>query len=349
MDKRADQGRLGRDRSKVVREKPLRQRGDWRRRLVVAAAGLAAIVLVLAFAYGNPALFERFRNIVFDGYQRLAPRQEAGAPLAFVEIDEAASDPRGQWPWPRTTLAALVDRLGQLGAATIAFDMVFSEPDRTSPQLAVSALEQQGAKIDLPSGLALDNDAVLAKAFAAYPVVAGIAISDETAAPLPPPKAGFAFGGADPKTYLTPFSGGVDNLGVLTSAAQGVGFFSFPPSADGVVRSLPLVASAQGKLYPALSVEALRLAQGASSFAIRSTGASGEADTGLPAMTAFKDGTLVMPTGPAGEFDIYYSGLPDMPTIAAATLLDPQGERRVPCRQDRWAHRHRRHQRGWPP
>ncbi len=58
------------------------------------------------------------------------PRTEAGAPVAVVDIDEASIAELGQWPWPRTTLAQLVDRLGQAGAATIAFDIVFPEPDR---------------------------------------------------------------------------------------------------------------------------------------------------------------------------------------------------------------------------
>ena len=56
---------------------------------------------------------------------------------------------------------------------------------------------------------------------------------------------------------------------------------------------------------------------------IRATGASGEADTGIPAMTAMKVGDFEVPTGPAGEFRIYFSGLPSMARISAAELLDP--------------------------
>ena len=295
----------------------------WRQRLTVTALGLVAIALLLAFSAANQPLLSHLRNLVFDSEQRLLPRPEAGAPVTVVDIDEASIARLGQWPWPRTTIAAMVDRLGELGAVTIGFDIVFPEPDRTSPSLAVGALERQGARVVLPPGLELDNDAVLAAALAKYSVAAGMAISNETAGALPPPKAGFAYGGADPKTYLAPFRGGVADLPILTKAAAGLGFFSFPPGEDGVVRDLPLVASAQGNLYPALSVETLRLAQRAGSFAIRSTGASGEADTGRPAMTAFKVGALSMPTGPDGSFRIYYSGLPKLPVLPAADLLDP--------------------------
>ena len=300
-----------------------RQRDRWRKRLVIWAASGTALVCVVLLGIYDDGLLDRFRNLVFDGYQRLLPRQEAGAPLVIVDIDEASIAKLGQWPWPRTTIAKMVDRLAELGAATIAFDIAFPEADRTSPLLTVASLEAQGAKIEVPPGLALDNDVALADAFSRTPVVAGMAISNETSGTLPAPKAGFAFGGDDPKGYLQAYRGAVSDLPVLIRAAQGLGFFSFPPSVDGVIRSLPLVASAQGNLYPALSVEALRLAQGASSFSVRSTGASGEADTGLPAMTAFKVGDFSTPTGPNGDFTIYYSGLPNMPTVSASDLLDP--------------------------
>lgn len=301
-----------------------------RKALLFWGVGLATLALVIVAAMSAPALPGHLGNLAFDGYQRLRPRQPAEAPVVIVDIDESSLRAVGQWPWPRTVIADMVDRLGQLGAAAIAFDMVFPEADRTSPIRAVTALEKAGARVDLPASReALDNDAVLAQAFARNSVVAGIAVSNETTASLPEPKAGFAFGGSDPKAYLPAFSGGVANLPVLDAAAKGIGFFSFPTGADGIVRTLPLVASAQGRLYPALAIEALRVAQGAGSFVVRSTGASGEADTGRAAMTAMKVGAFAMPTGPDGQFRIYYSGLPHMRTIAAATLLDPGSDAAV--------------------
>ncbi len=301
--------------------KPTRSRADRRRALSVWVAGLATLGLVLTFgALQRPAL-DRLSNLVFDTYQRLLPRAEAGAPVAVVDIDEASIAKLGQWPWPRTTLAQLVDRLGQAGAATVAFDIVFPEADRTSMAAQADLLRQAGAEVTLPASGAVSNDAIFAKAIARNNVTLGIAISNETSAPLPPPKGGFAFGGADPKTYLPAFSGGVGNIPEITASAQGIGSFSFPTAADGVVRTVPLVFSAQGNLYPSLGLEALRVAQGAGSFVVRSTGASGEADTGQAAMVALRDGALDVPTGPMGDFWIYYSGLASMPTVPAADVL----------------------------
>ncbi|MDV3252676.1 adenylate/guanylate cyclase domain-containing protein [Devosia sp. BK] len=266
----------------------------------------------------------RISDLAFDAYQRALPRMAGEPAVVIVDIDEASIAQLGQWPWPRATIAQMVDRLGEMGAASIGFDVVFPEPDRLSLAQAARELQNLGASVTLPAdSVSLDGDAQLAAAFARNPVVSGIAITNETDATLPTPKAGFAFGGADPKTYLLPFKGGISNLAPLGDAAVGMGFFSFPPTRDNIVRTIPLVALAQGQLYPALSIESLRVAQGAGSFAIRSTGASGEADTGEAAMTMLRAGALDIPTGPLGEFWVYFSGLPQMRTISAEDLLKP--------------------------
>ena len=105
--------------------------------------------ILLSFA-GNPALFGRLSALVFDFYQNVRPRAEAGAPVTIVDVDDASIRTLGQWPWPRSEIGRIVDRLGELGAAAIAFDLVFSEPDRTSLRQAASALEKAGAEVALP-------------------------------------------------------------------------------------------------------------------------------------------------------------------------------------------------------
>jgi adenylate cyclase len=300
------------------------RRGHRRRTFYVWAFGLATLFTLLAITSFNPTALDRLTPLVFDAYQRIQPRAEAGAPVVVVDIDEASIAALGQWPWSRSVVARIVDRLGELGAATIAFDIIFSEKDRTSLGQIARDLEQAGATVIMPAGRRMpDNDAVLAEAFGRNNVTAGLVVSNETEAELPLPKAGFSFAGADPRAFLAEFTGGVRNLPILDEAAAGLGFFSFPPNRDGIVRTIPVVARAQEQMFPTLGVEALRVAQGAGSYIIRATGASGEADTGVPAMTALKVGALEVPTGPAGEMWIYFSGMPSLPTISAATLLDP--------------------------
>src|SRR5690606_8062576 len=99
--------------------------------LVLGAAILAG---ALALRWADPLPLQQLRNLTFDTYQRLQPRAyDPTLPVTIAAIDEKALDAFGQWPWPRSTLARIADRLTDLGAAAIAFDVLFAEPDRTSP------------------------------------------------------------------------------------------------------------------------------------------------------------------------------------------------------------------------
>jgi CHASE2 domain-containing sensor protein len=61
-------------------------------------------------------------------------------PIRVVDIDDASLRSIGQWPWPRTIVAQLIDKLREAGSAVIAFDIDFAEPDRTSPKLLLPLL-----------------------------------------------------------------------------------------------------------------------------------------------------------------------------------------------------------------
>ena len=293
-----------------------------RRYLSIWSAGLLVIALVIGAAYSRISPLDRLNYLVFDAYQTLKPREATESAVAVVDIDDESIRQFGQWPWSRTVLAAVIDRLAGAGAAAIGLDMILSEPDRTSPALAVTQLEKQGFQITAPASAAdLDHDTILAASFARAPVVAGLVLAETASAAPPPAKAGFAFAGDNPAMYLPAFRGAVRNLPVLDEAAPGLGVFSFPPARDGVVRQIPLISRFGENLYPALSIESLRVAQGASSFVIKSTGASSEYDTGRPGMTALKVGEFEVPTGPDGRIWVYYSREPTSPVIPVHRLL----------------------------
>ena len=98
-------------------------------------SGASPIVAGLALAMLGGAPVDRLRNILFDEYQRLAPRQwSPDLPVRIVDIDDELLARFGQWPWPRSRIAELTDKLAAAGAAAIVFDIVFAEEDRLSPQ-----------------------------------------------------------------------------------------------------------------------------------------------------------------------------------------------------------------------
>lgn len=261
---------------------------------------------------------------VFDGYQRLAPRSYMPAPVRVVDIDDESLDRIGQWPWPRTVVARMVRRLHAAGAAAIVFDMIFAEPDRTSPNRVIRAWPQTpelraltGALHELP-----DHDDVLAEAVAAAPVVLGMALGLQSASPeIPPRKFGFAFSGADPAGFLPNYPAATRNLPVLEQAASGIGVLTAPVDADGIVRRLALLVGLNGTVYPSLAVEALRVAQGARSIVARSAGPNGAGGSSA-ALTGLKVGHLTIPTNARGEMWLHFTRDAPARVIPAWRMLE---------------------------
>lgn len=70
---------------------------------------------------------------ITDIKYRLRPPYKSEAKVALVAIDEAAVNEIGRWPWDRDVIAELTKRLLDLGARSVAFDVVFSEPDKANP------------------------------------------------------------------------------------------------------------------------------------------------------------------------------------------------------------------------
>ena len=295
------------------------------RRGVLYLLPLAILFAALGARVVAPDLLDRLSLIAFDLYQRALPRAPGSSPVRIVDIDDASLATIGQWPWPRTIVAQLVDRLAAAGAAVVAFDIDFAEPDRTSPKMLLPLLARNGVDTadaeKLLSALP-DPDQVLAAAMRKVPVALGFILTDRGEARAPAQKAGFAFAGDDPLGHVDNFTRVVPNLPVFEAAAAGDGFLNQLPEWDHVVRRLPLILKLNGKPYPSLAAEALRLAFGASTYIGRAAGANGERnfgqDTGL---TAIRIGPLTVPTDAAGRVWLHYARHRPDRTVSAADVL----------------------------
>ena len=231
---------------------------------------LAALVFL---RISDPPVLQELRVRVFDLYQVIQPRLRTIKPVVIVDIDEKSLKALGQWPWPRTRVADLVTQLTGMGAAVIAFDIIFAEPDRMSPALAAQSFrdidEETRKKLQaLPS-----NDLIMADAIRHSRVVLG-----DSALPTPqaePQKlaVGVATLGGDARPYLFTFPGLLRNLPVLQAAAAGRGLVTIKNEADGIVRRVPMVMVAQGTLVPSLTFEMLRVATRTSTILLRMDGA----------------------------------------------------------------------------
>jgi adenylate cyclase len=238
-------------------------------------ARLVCLALLIGFAalrVADPGPIQELRVRTFDSFQRIDPRVKAARPVTIVDIDERSLAKLGQFPWPRTRIADLVTDLTRLGAIVIAFDVIFSEPDRLNPDVAAETFrdldEESRARLRaLPS-----NDQLFADAMRGSRVVLGesglpyvISELDKTL-----PVTGLAMLGEDPQRFMFEFTGLLRNTPVLEKAAGGRGMLTINPERDGIVRRVPMIMQAQGATMPSLSFETLRLATGTDTIFIKS-------------------------------------------------------------------------------
>ncbi|APO76295.1 adenylate cyclase family 3 protein [Rhizobium etli 8C-3] len=260
--------------------------------------GLAIVAVLTLLRASDPQLLRSIRDVTFDEYQRVSPRPFEELPVRVIDIDEASLREFGQWPWPRDRLAMLVDRLSGMGAAAIAFDILFAEPDRLSPRTVVGTVP--GIDPALLSQLP-DNDEIFADSVADKPVVLGFGLTNEGTY-RPSVKAGFAFTGESPVGAPPHFNAATPLRPRLEANAAGIGHISLNPgSSSSVVRAVPLFLTDGEQLYPNLALEALRVAQGVSTYVL--AGAPDAAGV----MTSVKTGDFVVPVTAAGELWLYVS------------------------------------------
>lgn len=112
------------------------------------AAPLLAMILTTGIA--AMGLLAGAELLVQDSFLRLLPRREAMS-VATVLVDEPSLRLIGPWPWPRSQIAALVDRLRLAGAAGVIVDLLLPEP-REGDEILAAALSR------LPAVLAAGVD-----------------------------------------------------------------------------------------------------------------------------------------------------------------------------------------------
>ncbi len=279
-------------------------------------APLLALALgALAFLW-DPVPVQVMRHTVFDQFQRWMPRTFQDAPVRIIAIDEESLQRLGQWPWPRTLMAELTTRLQAAQPGAIAFDVLFSEPDRTSPK-AMAELWRAPTLLQESLRQLPDHDAVFAQAIAQGKVVLGfalgqllgdteqpesVAFDQETAQRLA--KAPMVAMGKSALATVHGFSQSVTPLPVLLQQAQGSGALAFVPDSDGVIRRIPLLLRYGNQLLPTLSTEALRVAQGAQNIVTRAVDGP---DGSQQSLQGLRIGSISAPTNVQGEVWLHYT------------------------------------------
>jgi adenylate cyclase len=283
------------------------------------AIGLFLLFVFLAIRVWDPPPLQELRLRSFDLYQVLQPRAiDPRRPVTIIDIDENSLRAYGQWPWARTRVAELINRLTGMGAVIIGFDVVFAEPDRLSPGIAADSFvnldDATREKLrTLPS-----NDDVFAAAIRKSRVVlgqSGITVPIDQGDLSNIPRTTVAFRPPDPTPWLFKFPHLLVNTPVLEKAAAGRGLFSIDPERDGIVRRVPIVMVAGGQIMPALSLEVLRVASGAQAIRVLTDKAGVEEVQTIPPR-------FQLPTDNTGKLWVHFSRHEGDIYVSAKDVLD---------------------------
>lgn len=278
--------------------------------------GLVALAALLTINTLDSPAQRWLRFQTFDAYQRLMPRERVSNPAIVVEIDEHSLAAYGQWPWPRTRLAEIIERITPNSPAAIGLDIFMPEPDRLSPRRIAQAVAGLDPEVVRRLEALPDNDARLAAAMRDQPVVLGFAalaadslLPDNRPPPAPPIR---VYGPSGGMAALTHFPGALRGLPEIESAAAGHGVMNVVLEA-GVVRRMPLLAWVQDALMPAFAVELLRIAAAIPVL---------EAVAAESGMTALRIGDLELPTDSQGLVWPRYGMFDGRRYVSAYDLLE---------------------------
>ncbi|HEX4944023.1 MAG TPA: CHASE2 domain-containing protein [Usitatibacteraceae bacterium] len=260
----------------------------------------------------SPLPVERFRNVVFDGWQRLMPRERLSDQVVVVVIDEKALALHGQWPWPRDRVAELVSRIAKARPLVLGMDIFFPEPDRYSPAMMAARLEDRAPDIAARLKGMPSNDALLGAALGTIPSVLGVAALESRdprfAGPPGAPPVRFLGGAGE---GLRTYPGHLRNVPEIDAGAAGHGLYSVDLEA-GVARRLQMIGRFDEAAVPALAVEMIRVALHAPLTVAPSLGGTIELRFGDYAVPAQRDGRAF----------VHYGYSAPARFVSAAAILD---------------------------
>ena len=241
---------------------------------------MVTLIVVVGIRFADPSFVESVRLRYFD--QLVTSQPVKDIPVHTVNIDEAALDKYGQYPFPRDIYAGIIQDLYKRDAGLVVLNLLMSERDR------------------------FGKDEVLAKTFEQFNVVIpSLGSTKDKNKSFGSPA---AIIGRDPQGLVVEYPGMINTVPVLNERAAGVGMVNTFPEVDGVVRRTPLVILYKDELQPSLALEALRVAAGDPNFQIKI------GDMGVEALRIPKFGKIA--TDPLSRVWIDWSAEPKKHSLA---------------------------------
>jgi adenylate cyclase len=228
-------------------------------------SGILLLFFLVLIKIQDSDFVRKIENISYDAYQSLFIEKNNFEEVVIIDIDEKSIGEIGQFPWRRDVFADLIQKLNQYGVSVITFDVFFSEEDKQNPK---KILEEFNIKNDT----VFDSDQKFLESIKSSKVILPILgdISMYNKDNSSKPKTNIISKGGDPSNYIYSFKNKITSLEKFNNAAKGVGTISYLDSSDAVLRSVPLFLKIGNDIWPALSLETLRVLHGHKNILINS-------------------------------------------------------------------------------
>lgn len=244
-----------------------------------------------------PSYFLQLEDKINDIMFLYRGEKKADNNIVIVDIDEKSLKELGQWPWSRDKVAKIIQNLTNDGAGIIGLDIVFAEEDNSSPKKIVKKL---GLKV---KGVE-DYDEILVKSIKNSPTVVGyvFTLTNDGIKPVSTPNldAIVIEKNKPERSYIIKAYRAILNIPIIQKNANANGYFNTIPDNDGVVRSIPMLISFKGSLYPSLSLEIIRNALQEKIIKVNYE------NSGVKSITI---GNITIPTDIYGRMLINYTGV----------------------------------------
>ena len=242
--------------------------------ILILLVSLSAAILVTWLV---PSLSAASLNMLF----RFRGSVPAPDDIVIVAVDDASLQRVGNWPWPRSRMASVLDRLSEAHPRVVGLDVIYAETSNPAEDKLLAEAITRNARVVLPAQL---TDVETAK----------------------PDSGGFS------SAWLLP-------LQEIRRGAAATGHAHAAPDVDGVLRTVQLSkADAKGERLWAFGLETLRVAEQISPEEIEERAATlrvgryeipihDEAEkSSLPGVTIIRSNEMLINyLGPPGTFPYY--------------------------------------------
>lgn len=244
---------------------------DQKQKLLAVLVGLFISLLHLYWSLTSSPGFADLRNrlnwLIYDfRFTNVEPDPFLNDTVVIIDLDEKSQVAEGRWPWPRKRFAELLAKLHEAGVAVTALDIMFTDRELNPADLVRDANQELGAipivTEDSWSNLAdfMDGDQALVEVLSTNEIVVGYSFAEDSEHLNSLPPEVVVQNDVDLSGYEIPEARAMlANLAVISDAAISQGFFSVLEDADGVLRHYNMLYGFDGKIYPSLALEAVRL------------------------------------------------------------------------------------------